>query len=151
MNNYAILPEIAGMNEVEVRMIKKSWASIRSIDPAIVGDLFYSKLFTDHPSLRKMFPKKMDEQYAKLIEMLNIIVARLDNVEQMIESIAAMGRRHVNYGVRPAHYKMVGNALLWTLRHGLGNDWNPDLEKAWARCYLMISDTMINAAKEKAI
>jgi hemoglobin-like flavoprotein len=60
LNDYSILPKIADMTEAEVRMIKKSWASIRSIDPVTVGDLFYSKLFTDHPSLRKMFPKKID-------------------------------------------------------------------------------------------
>ena len=36
---------------------------IRGIDPLLVGDLFYTKLFTDHPSLRHMFPEKMNEQY----------------------------------------------------------------------------------------
>jgi nitric oxide dioxygenase len=86
-----------------------------------------------------------------LIEMLNIIIARLDNMEKMTESIAAMVRRHVHYGVRPAHYKMVGNAMLWTLKQGLGNDWTPEIESAWIKCYTAISDTMINAAKESTV
>lgn len=76
----------------------------------------------DAPALRKMFPHEMNEQYQKLIEMLNAIVGRLDKLEQLSEEIEAMAKRHVDYGVRPSHYKLVGDALLWTLEKGLGDD-----------------------------
>jgi hemoglobin-like flavoprotein len=29
--------------------------------------------------------------------------------------------RHTGYGVKPDHYRLVGNALLWTLEKGLGS------------------------------
>lgn len=118
---------------------------IRQVDPVLVGDLFYSKLFADTPSLRHMFPKKMDEQYRKLIDMLNIVVARLERLDELNEEITEMANRHVGYGVRPAHYKMVGTALLWTLQHGLGKDWTPEVKEAWVKCYTTLADTMINA------
>jgi len=124
---------------------------IRGIDPLLVGDLFYTKLFTDHPSLRHMFPQKMDGQYRKLMDMLSIIVARLEKLDELTSDIADMARRHVKYGVRPAHYKMVGNALLWTLQHGLGKDWTPDVKEAWIKCYTTLSDAMINASAEKTV
>ena len=137
------------MTYAEIRLVKQSWRTLRAIDPGIVGDLFYSKLFMANPSLRNMFPKKMDEQYNKLMEMLSVIIARLDRMDELSDDIAAMARRHVQYGVRPAHYKLVGNALLWTLRQGLGQDWTLEVEQAWTKCYSNLADTMMRAAELK--
>lgn len=123
----------------------------RSIDPILVGDAFYSKLFTDTPALRKMFPKNMNEQYRKLMDMLSTVVARLDNINELTDDIAAMAQRHIQYGVRPAHYKLVGKALLWTLEQGLGNDWTPEVQAAWIKCYTILSDTMINASSGNTV
>lgn len=137
------------MTDAEIRLVKQSWKTLRAIDPVIVGDLFYSKLFMANPSLRNMFPKMMDEQYTKLMDMLSVIIARLDRMDELNEDIAAMARRHVHYGVRPAHYKLVGNALLWTLRQGLGQDWTLDVEQAWTKCYSNLADTMMRATELK--
>ncbi len=49
------------MTKEEIKLVKQSWRIFRSIDPAVVGDLFYSKLFTDNPGIRKMFPDQMME------------------------------------------------------------------------------------------
>lgn len=138
------------MTEAEIRIVKQSWRTLRAIDPTIVGDLFYSKLFMANPSLRNMFPKKMDAQYNKLMDMLSVIIARLDRIDELSNDIAAMARRHVHYGVRPAHYKLVGNALLWTLKQGLGQDWTPNVEKAWAECYSLLSGVMMKAAEKNS-
>ena len=138
------------MTEAEIRSVKQSWRTLRAIDPTIVGDLFYSKLFMANPSLRNMFPKKMDVQYNKLMDMLSVIIARLDRIDELSDDIAAMARRHVHYGVRPAHYKLVGNALLWTLKQGLGQDWTPNVEKAWAECYSLLSGVMMKAAEKNS-
>src|SRR5215510_5366472 len=98
----------------ETALIKKSWASIKKIDPLITGDVFYSKLFYEHPELRRIFPQDMEQQYRKLIDMLSTIIARLDKLDELKGDIVDMAKRHVKYGVKPAHYSMVGKALLWT-------------------------------------
>ena len=58
-----------------------------------------------------------------------------------------MAQRHVGYGVKPAHYKLVGNALLWTLEKGLGDDWTQDVKAAWTACYTILADTMIKSVE----
>ncbi len=63
----------------------------------------------------------------------------------MSADIQAMAQRHVGYGVKPAHYKLVGNALLWTLEKGLGDDWTQDVKNAWTACYTLLADTMIKS------
>jgi hemoglobin-like flavoprotein len=134
------------MTKDEIILIKRTWKLFREINPTVVGDTFYSKLFLENPSVRKMFPKEMNQQYQKLIDMLSTIVARLDNLDELTEDIAAMGRRHVAYGVKPAQYQKVGEALLWTLEQGLGKDYTPEVKQAWTKCYSTLANAMINAS-----
>ena len=133
------------MTKEEIILIKRTWKLFREINPTVVGDTFYSKLFLENPSVRKMFPKDMNQQYQKLIDMLSTIVGRLDNLEELSSDIAAMGQRHVAYGVKPAQYQKVGEALLWTLEQGLGKDFTPEVKDAWTKCYTSLADAMINA------
>ncbi len=138
------------MKDSDILLIKRSWRFFREMDPAVVGDVFYSKLFSHNQSLRKMFPGNMDQQYQKLIRMINLIIGRLDNLDELTEEIHAMAHRHVQYGVRPGHYKLVGAALIWTLKQGLGKDWTPEMERAWTKCYTLISESMIMASQMKS-
>jgi hemoglobin-like flavoprotein len=123
----------------------------REMDPAVIGGAFYSKLFFYNQSLRKMFPSNMSRQYQKLMDMINTITVRLDKPDDLANEIRAMAQHHVQYGIRPAHYKLAGNALLWTLKQGLGNDWTPEIENAWTKCYALLSETMILASKENLV
>lgn len=137
------------MTTEQIVLVKKSWSIFREIDPVLVGDVFYSKLFFDMPYLEKLFHTPKDEQSRKLIEMLSVIVGRLDRLEELTEEIKQLAIRHVQYGVKEQHYKAVGAALLWTLRQGLGNDWNEKVNEAWATCFQILSETMINASGYK--
>jgi len=137
------------MNKEEILLVKKTWNIFREIDPVLVGDVFYSKLFFDMPSLEKLFHTPREEQSRKLIEMLSVIVGRLDNLEELTGEIKQLAIRHVQYGVKEHHYKAVGTALLWTLQQGLGRDWNEEVSDAWGVCFQILSDTMINASRYK--
>lgn len=136
------------MTQQEINIIRKTWKIFRGINPAIVGDAFYSKLFADAPAVRKLFPAEMDAQYKKLTDMLSSIVVHLDDLSVLSEELSAMARRHAGYGVRPGHYKIVGNALLWTLQQGLGADWNATVDDAWRKCYAQLAEKMIMAGEE---
>jgi len=133
----------------QILLVKKTWNIFREIDPVLVGDVFYSKLFFDMPSLEKLFHTPKEEQSRKLIEMLNVIVGRLDALEELTEEIKQLAIRHVQYGVKEQHYKAVGTALLWTLQQGLGKDWDEEVKGAWASCFNILSTTMINASGYK--
>ena len=133
---------------IDIALIKKSWIYVRKIKPEILGDVFYTKLFYDHPELRKMFPHEMEEQNKKLIDMLNVIIERLEDLDELKDEIIAVAKRHVDYGVKTEHYNMVGTALLWTLQKALGKDWTDELKSAWINCYTELSGTMISAASK---
>ena len=137
------------MTQDQILLIKKTWGIFREIDPVLIGDVFYSKLFFDTPQLENLFHTQKDDQSKKLVNMLSVIIGRLDNLEALTEEIKQLAIRHVQYGVKEQHYKAVGTALLWTLQQGLGSDWNEEVRKAWAACFQILSDTMINASGYK--
>jgi hemoglobin-like flavoprotein len=137
------------MTKEQILLVKRSWSLFREIDPVIVGDVFYSKLFLDAPYVKHLFHTPKDVQSKKLVDMLSMIVGRLDNLEELTQEIRQLAIRHVSYGVKAAHYKLIGAALLWTLEQGLGRDWNDQVKEAWEACYTILSNTMINAAGYK--
>jgi hemoglobin-like flavoprotein len=79
--------------------------------------------------------------------MLSAAVKGLDDLPSLVPAVQALGRRHVEYGVKPQHYDTVGAALLWTLRKGLGDGFDGVHEVAWTEVYTILSQTMIAAAE----
>jgi len=133
----------------QVALVKKTWRVFREIDPQLTGDVFYSKLFIEVPHVKHLFKTSREIQSKKLIDMLSLIVGRLDRLDELTEEIKHLAIRHVEYGARPEHYHVVGAALIWTLKQGLGADWTAEVEDAWINCYKILSDTMIKAANYK--
>ena len=135
------------MTGTQILLVKNSWKLLRNLDHILIGDVFYGKLFVDAPHLKHLFKHPLEVQSKKLIDMLNFIVSHLDNIEKLNEEIGQLSIRHIKYGVQAIHYDAVGNALLWTLKHGLGRDWNEDVKEAWAICYQNLSMAMKNASR----
>lgn len=134
------------MTEVQIALVKQSWSFFRKLDPVLVGDVFYGKLFIMAPELKTMFHISMEEQSRKIVEMLSQIVSHLHHLDQLGEDITQLAQRHVQYGVKAHHYNTVSIALLWTLQHGLGRDWNEQVKEAWETCFNALSESMIKAS-----
>ncbi len=126
--------------------------SFRKVVPiaGTAADLFYDRLFHIAPEVRPMFPADLSEQKRKLIQMLAVAVGGLSKLEEIVPAVEDLGRRHVGYGVVPAHYGSVGAALLWTLKQGLGADFTPEVETAWAETFGLLSGAMIAAGETVA-
>ena len=75
-------------------------------------------------------------------------VGKLDALPTLVPVLKAMGGRHVAYGTLPAHYPLVGNALLATLKAALGPAWTPEVAAAWTAVYGVVADTMMAGAAE---
>ena len=114
--------------------------------PATAAELFYGRLFELDPELRPLFKGDMAKQGDKLMTTLAIAVRGLTNLDSIVPVVQQLGARHVGYGVKEKDYDTVGAALLWTLGQGLGDDFTPDVEAAWAEVYGLLATTMKDAA-----
>ena len=128
-------------------LFQNSFASIAGIaDDAAV--LFYQRLFELDPALRRLFRGDMAEQRKKLMQTLTAAVKGLDRLDQLVPVVQDLGRRHAGYRVEERHYDTVGEARLWTLAAGLGREFTPEVEQAWAAVYGLLATTMKAAARE---
>ena len=134
------------MTPKQIALVQESWQKVLPIAPQ-AAEIFYSTLFELDPSLKSMFKGDITEQGKKLMAMLDTAVKSLDKPEALIPAVEKLGIGHVQYGVKPAHYDTVGEALLKTLELGLGDAFNTPLKRAWTAVYKKLATTMKNAAK----
>lgn len=135
------------MTPEKIKLVQDSFAKVAPIADT-AADLFYGRLFEIAPEVRPMFPEDMSGQKGKLMSMLGTAVTNLHQVETIIPAVQELGRNHVAYGVKDEHYKPVGEALIWTLEKGLGDDFTPDVKDAWVETYTTIQGVMTAAAAE---
>lgn len=129
------------MNGEQIRLVQESFEKVVPIADAAAG-LFYARLFDLDPELEPLFKGDMVEQGRKLMQMIGVAVRSLDRLEQVLPAVRALGARHAGYGVRERDYDTVGGALLWTLKRGLGDDFTPEAEAAWAEVYGALAGEM---------
>jgi hemoglobin-like flavoprotein len=137
------------MTPDQIALVQQSFAKVVPI-AGTAADLFYNRLFETAPHLRALFPPELSGQKKKLVAMLATAVEGLSAPERLLPAVTALGARHVGYKVTADHYPIVGNALIWTLRTGLGADFTPDVEAAWTEAYGVISSAMIAGASAAA-
>lgn len=130
-----------------IELVQWSWAKVMPISDAAAA-LFYERLFTLDPSVRPLFKNDIAEQKKKLMQTLAVAVDGLNNLPKLVPVLQSLGVRHQGYMVAEHHYDVVGEALLWTLREGLGDAFSSDVETAWKEVYGLIADVMKKAAAE---
>ena len=128
------------------QLVTESWKSLAP-NGALVGAIFYRRLFEIDPGLRPMFSAgTMDDQIHKLVTMLDLVVHWLDVPDKLVPVLKKLGERHSTYGVQDDHFGKFGAALIGTLEEGLGDKFTPDLRSAWTEAFLLISSLMRRGA-----
>jgi len=107
---------------------------------------FYSHLFLTHPETREMFPVSMMQQRDRLLAALGHVVAKVDDLDELVPFLQQLGRDHRKFGALAEHYPAVGASLLATLQHFLGDEWTPELAADWEAAYGLVAQVMVEAA-----
>jgi hemoglobin-like flavoprotein len=133
------------MDARKITLVQQSYEMV-----AVLGlkaaEIFYAELFAIDPSLRAMFKSDIHEQHKKLFSALTFVVRSLHTPEKIVGTLEKLAVKHLDYGVKPEHYTCVGNALLRTLKKGLGPEFSPEVSDAWVDAFRMIVQIMKKAA-----
>ena len=113
-----------------------------------MGRAFYEILFELDPSLRALFSGDLENQGAMFIGALGLAVMGMDGVGTVDASVFDLGRRHVLYGVKDAHFATFGEALMRTLALQLGPEFTPEVAAAWRKAFERLGAAMKEAAAE---
>ena len=119
------------MTPNQQRIIRSSFDELRG-QAIPVAMLFYGRLFALDPAIKPLFHVDIREQSRKLMEMLGSVVEGLDDFESMKPALRQLGRKHLDYGVKDAHYDTLAAALMWTLGQALEGGFNAEARDAWS-------------------
>jgi hemoglobin-like flavoprotein len=138
------------MTKEQIAFVQASWSNVLPIAKE-AGLLFYQKLFAAAPGVRHLFNQDINEQAGKLVTMLGYIVTRLPQMDSLLPDVRRLGAKHAAYGAEPAHYEVVGQCLMATLKEGLGEAWTPEVQDAWITAYNTLKNVMIVAQEEATV
>lgn len=137
------------MQDAQITLVQDSFAKVVPIADAAAG-IFYADLFETAPEVKPYFAEAdMAEQGKKLMMTLGVVVNGLRDLDTIVPVAEQLAVKHVDYGVKAEDYDKVGASLLRTLAKGLGDDFTPETEVAWATAYGTLATVMVAAAYPK--
>ncbi len=125
----------------EARIVLDSFARMLSRERDLVSGV-YSRLFAADPTARELFPEDLTAQKAKLAHALKLAIEGLQEPDRIVDMLRELGRRHGGYGVTPAHFESLGQALHATVRELDQASWNDELSTACRQAYAFIATAM---------
>ena len=98
-----------------------------------------------------LYKHPLFKRHAKgVVNMLDTAIGMLGpDVSPLLEALKDLGARHFEYGVIPAHYPIVGEALICTLEVALGKKWTPKVKQGWTAIYGIVSTAMLEGANRR--
>lgn len=127
---------------LNVDLLRSSFQSLAPKGEQLV-DRFYTILFSKFPDVKPLFANTTQgEQGKKLLRSLSIVVQNLEKPDVLAPYLQGLGRMHVAFGTREAHYDAVGGCLIQAMAETAGPAWNAPLEKAWVEAYGVVASLM---------
>jgi hemoglobin-like flavoprotein len=134
----------SAVSSQQIAAVKSSWAEMTPIADQAAA-LFYHRLFELDPTLKLVLVSDMEQQGRRLLGMIGIAVNSLDRIDDIVPVVQALGRRHIDYGVKYHDYDTVAAALLWTMTQCLGEAFTTEVEASWIAVYNLFADIMKDA------
>jgi NAD(P)H-flavin reductase/hemoglobin-like flavoprotein len=128
-------------------LLKESWSDVEE-DADELANHFYARLFLADANLRDLFPVEMTAHRSRFLTALITIIQSVDDPERFDAYVRDLGRQHRRYHVEPAHYALVGHALIESLRTFAGSRWSIEYDQAWRDTYDAIATKMLRGAEQ---
>jgi len=133
------------MTPDQILLVRSSWPAVAADADALTIH-FYAHLFAIDDSVARLFRGiDMASQRKKLAQTLAVVVKVLDDPDQLLPAVAALGKRHETYGIEHHHFDSVGEALVTALGAILGDGFVPELRTAWTEAYALVASVMRRA------
>jgi nitric oxide dioxygenase len=131
----------------QIELVQSSFQQVLPIAD-VAGEMFYGRIFELAPETRALFDDDIRPQAKRTMAAVKVAVDGLDRLEKVAPFLIKLGARHVRYGVRPEHFDLVGEALLWTLEQGLGEAFMSDVREAWVEVWSIVAGAMLTGMRD---
>jgi hemoglobin-like flavoprotein len=134
---------------LDADLLRSSLALVSEREDRIT-ERFYDTLFTRYPQARPLFSRNRQEQAAMLQESIVAVLDHIEDAAWLESHLGELGRRHVDYAVTAEMYPWVIDSLVVTLAQIGGDDWTPEMDRAWRDALRAVSDLMLAGYPEGA-
>lgn len=136
--------------------VTESWNAVATLGAEAVGVLLFKRIFEIAPQALQLFSfrrepdlynsPKLKAHGKKVVETVGHAVAGLQTLDALWPILRNLGKAHSSkFNVEPAHYDVVGQALIDTLRLGLKEKFTPKVQDAWTNVFTIIKACMTGA------
>ncbi|NDP48151.1 MAG: NO-inducible flavohemoprotein [Sulfuriferula multivorans] len=129
----------------------KSTAPLLAEQGKAITDLFYSKLFKQHPELQHIFNmanQAQGEQSRALAESVFMYATHIDKLQNLGPMVSRIAHKHASLQVAPEHYPIVGKYLLEAIQDHLGLESDHPVLGAWAEAYAQLAGIFIKTEED---
>jgi hemoglobin-like flavoprotein len=131
-------------------LLRSSFETIIERQPRITPR-FYEILFTRYPQSKQLFGRNSARAQEEMLQQsLVAVIERLEDAAWLESTLAALGEKHLAYGVTEEMFDWVGDALLSTLSEVLQQQWTSEVAQAWQEAYGAIAGLMVQGMKRAA-
>lgn len=131
---------------LNIELLERSFTQVTP-NSADFTNHFYTTLFADYPEVQPLFANTpMKAQGEKLFQSLVLVINNLRQPDVLGNALRGLGTKHIQYGVLPQHYPMVGSSLLKSFEAILGTSWTPEVQQAWTEAYGAVAQLMLEGA-----
>ena len=125
------------MNDAQVAIIKQTVPVLQEHGETLTRR-FYENMFSNNPEVKRFFNpahQHSGTQQRALAGAICAYAANIDNPAALAGAVDLIAHKHVSLGIEPAHYPIVGNNLILTIKEILGEAANDDVIDAWTAAY----------------
>ncbi|MGA9174241.1 MAG: NO-inducible flavohemoprotein [Thermoactinomyces sp.] len=138
------------LNPVSMRLVMETVPLLIDHGEKITT-IFYKNLFRQHPELLNLFNQtnqKLKRQQKALAETVIGAAMHLNNLQAIAPVITRIAHKHRSLGVKPDHYPIVGENLLFAIKEVLRDQATPTILDAWAEVYDFLAEQFIQIEKQ---
>jgi hemoglobin-like flavoprotein len=135
---------------LNVPLLRSSFELVIERQPELTTR-FYVILFERFPQVKPLFGRNSGANQAQMLtSALAAVLEHLEDAPWLTQTLGAMGKKHVDYGVTEEMYGFVVESLISALAEAAGDDWSLELEQAWTDALHTVGGLMQAGAKSAA-
>eukprot|EP00747_Dinoflagellata_sp_TGD_P210515 gnl/TRDRNA2_/TRDRNA2_83770_c0_seq1.p1 gnl/TRDRNA2_/TRDRNA2_83770_c0~~gnl/TRDRNA2_/TRDRNA2_83770_c0_seq1.p1 ORF type:complete len:164 (-),score=38.64 gnl/TRDRNA2_/TRDRNA2_83770_c0_seq1:176-667(-) len=143
----------APLDDRDIDIVQQTFGRVAMLGAENVGWVIFMQIFKIAPEAKALFrfddaedvaySTKMKRHGANVVKTVGTAVGLLRDLPTLVPVLQDLGKRHVNYGVVPAHYDVVGQAVINSLGLALGPNFTESVKNSWLKVWTIVRNTMI--------
>lgn len=133
------------MNADQLDSIRETFRTLAPRGPELF-ERFVKRVRAASPTLGKLFPDEPRDHAQPYIAPCGMVVKNLHRLSAIEYLLLETGVRNQMLGMEPRDYGIIRDALLETLREGMGDEWTHDLHDEWMEAIQVVTSLMIRGA-----